>query len=197
MERGYLEIPTDFFDHEIIKHLESLDGGDSMISLWLHMLTKFKPLVGRERYFDWPYTELTYKDVGTFFDEDESVVEAAFLEYERLGIARFGAHQISLRVFWEEKKPRVATPETAIWRERVLMRDGFSCKMCGAKEDLQAHHIIAWQQTGEGDPLRIDVSNGITLCRKCHLIAHNGCWKNVCSKEEEMFLRGLIEARGE
>jgi hypothetical protein len=28
------------------------------------------------------------------------------------------------------------------------------------------------------EELRYDVTNGITLCRSCHLKAHGGCWRN-------------------
>jgi len=54
------------------------------------------------------------------------------------------------------------------WRTRVYKRDSHKCQMpgCGAKRKrLNAHHIRRWADAAY---LRYDVSNGITLCWKCH-----------------------------
>lgn len=53
------------------------------------------------------------------------------------------------------------------WRMRVYKRDKFKCQMplCNNKTNLQAHHIQKWSAAST---LRYEVSNGITLCRKCH-----------------------------
>ncbi|NDD83988.1 HNH endonuclease [bacterium] len=55
----------------------------------------------------------------------------------------------------------------AQWRKDVFKRDGRRCKMPGCKSriNLQAHHIQKWSTASS---LRYDLSNGITLCRKCH-----------------------------
>jgi len=51
------------------------------------------------------------------------------------------------------------------WRKKVYVRDGYTCKECGARKRLEAHHIKMWAHFPE---LRYEVSNGITLCKKCH-----------------------------
>lgn len=53
------------------------------------------------------------------------------------------------------------------WRLRVYKRDKFTCQMpkCKNKKRLQAHHIKKWSNATF---LRYEVSNGITLCNKCH-----------------------------
>jgi hypothetical protein len=53
------------------------------------------------------------------------------------------------------------------WRKDVLKRDGKKCKMpgCKSRTSLQVHHIQKWSTASA---LRYDLSNGITLCRKCH-----------------------------
>lgn len=63
------------------------------------------------------------------------------------------------------------------WRRNVFIRDNFTCLLCGQKSGyLQAHHKKEWANFKE---LRYEVSNGATLCEKCHLNkAHNGSWKN-------------------
>lgn len=53
------------------------------------------------------------------------------------------------------------------WRKSVYKRDGHKCQMpgCNSKYRIQAHHIKKWSSAST---LRYDVSNGITLCSKCH-----------------------------
>ena len=55
------------------------------------------------------------------------------------------------------------------WAREVKARDGYKCQDCGSTEDLEAHHIKPWSECEE---LRLDVSNGITLCHTCHVKRH-------------------------
>lgn len=58
------------------------------------------------------------------------------------------------------------------WSIAVFKRDHFKCKTCGIhgqRGQIVAHHIIPWSSNKE---LRFDVSNGVTLCRKCHCAIH-------------------------
>jgi len=57
------------------------------------------------------------------------------------------------------------------WRKDVFKRDDFTCQMCeqvGGK--LHAHHIKSWIKHPK---LRFDVTNGLTLCEKCHKNLHS------------------------
>jgi hypothetical protein len=54
------------------------------------------------------------------------------------------------------------------WRMKVLERDRY-CQLCGAAENLVAHHIKSFSKHRE---LRTEVSNGITLCDGCHKELH-------------------------
>ena len=59
------------------------------------------------------------------------------------------------------------------WRRLVFDRDGFHCQKCPQLGgDLQAHHIKPWAKFVN---LRYDISNGLTLCKKCHGAIHRGC----------------------
>jgi 5-methylcytosine-specific restriction endonuclease McrA len=51
------------------------------------------------------------------------------------------------------------------FRKCVLKRDKYKCMMCKNKTQLQVHHIKKWSRASA---LRYEVSNGITLCKKCH-----------------------------
>lgn len=63
------------------------------------------------------------------------------------------------------------TKEYRLWREAVLLRDSYKCKKCGDsnKSSLHAHHIKCFADFHD---LRFDVSNGMTLCKKCHYKEH-------------------------
>jgi 5-methylcytosine-specific restriction endonuclease McrA len=68
------------------------------------------------------------------------------------------------------------------FRKEVLRRDKNKCQMpgCKRKRDLQVHHIRKWSNAHS---LRYHVSNGITLCKKCH--------KSITGKEshyEQLFM---------
>lgn len=61
--------------------------------------------------------------------------------------------------------------DNRIWRESVYARDDFTCQKCGDDTggNLNAHHI---QNFIDYPELRFAVSNGITLCEKCHIKFH-------------------------
>jgi len=66
------------------------------------------------------------------------------------------------------------------FRAKVLWRDGYTCKHCGRKEKLNAHHIIPRHLGGTSTP-----KNGFTLCRMCHESLHRGEW--VLNKKPALF----------
>jgi len=58
------------------------------------------------------------------------------------------------------------TKEYRHWRNAVLERDGHQCQKCHKSNSrLDAHHIFSFTLFPE---LRFEVSNGITVCVKCH-----------------------------
>ena len=58
------------------------------------------------------------------------------------------------------------------WRAKVLWRDKYQCQHCKSKDNLQAHHIKQRKDNGSNR-----VSNGLTLCEKCHEDLHKGLWQ--------------------
>jgi len=62
------------------------------------------------------------------------------------------------------------TPEAKLWRRLVLERNNFTCQDCGSMPEksnhmLHAHHTKPQDEYPE---LMFDISNGRTLCAKCH-----------------------------
>lgn len=56
------------------------------------------------------------------------------------------------------------------WVNAVINRDKATCQKCGATEvELHAHHILSYRVHPE---LRCVVSNGVTLCHRCHWDLH-------------------------
>lgn len=55
------------------------------------------------------------------------------------------------------------------WVKYVKERDKYTCQRCNSRDNLEAHHISHWSD----DPInRVNVDNGITLCKKCHSEEH-------------------------
>lgn len=52
------------------------------------------------------------------------------------------------------------------WRKLVLARDGYKCTECGSTERLECDHIKPVRTNPE---LILDVNNGRTLCKPCHI----------------------------
>lgn len=82
---------------------------------------------------------------------------------------------------WKGGNPwkRYSNPQYKIWRESVLERDNYTCQKCFRKckkreKGLAAHHIKEYAKFPE---LRLDINNGITLCRECHMNHHGKNYK--------------------
>lgn len=65
-----------------------------------------------------------------------------------------------------------------LWREKVFIRDDYTCKKCELRGCyLEPHHIIQVKECIEKGDLDMifDIDNGMTLCRPCHKKIHG--WK--------------------
>jgi len=80
------------------------------------------------------------------------------------------------------RKAILDTLEYKIWRKSVFERDGFRCIVCGETGgELNAHHI---KKSSKFPELRFEISNGITMCVKCHRLTDN--WGNKKSTGGEV-----------
>jgi len=63
------------------------------------------------------------------------------------------------------------SPADLQWKQDVLEKDGYECRLCGTDRDLEAHHI---KPIDEHPKLRHDVKNGICVCHDCHYYKIHG-----------------------
>lgn len=62
------------------------------------------------------------------------------------------------------------------WARAVIARDNAACRHCGATDvELHAHHIKSFVDHPD---LRWDISNGLTLCYRCHWTVHSASNEN-------------------
>lgn len=76
----------------------------------------------------------------------------------------------------------------------VFKRDDYTCQLCGERGVvLNAHHIEKW---ADSPSLRFEISNAVTLCRRCHIdIAHDGNVHGDCNNEVSELLRSIVAAK--
>lgn len=55
------------------------------------------------------------------------------------------------------------------WKKEIYKRDNYQCQICNSKYKINAHHLDGWHWCKER---RFDITNGITLCTKCHNLFH-------------------------
>jgi len=86
------------------------------------------------------------------------------------------------------------------WGDKVFKIDDYTCQMCGIRGgELESHHIIPLssikakyniiniEDVKECDIL-YDVTNGITMCKKCHKLYH----KKLKEGDLELWMRDLM-----
>ena len=63
--------------------------------------------------------------------------------------------------------PKIKKALYADWSLRVRARDGFKCLLCGATENITAHHWYVSDHHAHA--ARYAIANGATLCYACHI----------------------------
>lgn len=81
----------------------------------------------------------------------------------------------------EETRRKQRRGKHGSWSRAVISRDNATCQMCGATEQLQAHHICSYADYPDK---RWDVSNGLTVCFSCHLKIHSAANENWVNSGE-------------
>ncbi len=80
------------------------------------------------------------------------------------------------------------SPEAEKWRKAVFERDNYTCQMCHVRGNyIEADHIKPFAYFPE---IRWELSNGRTLCRKCH-----DSTKMSAKKMQEIYKTKINEQR--
>ncbi|WP_248743321.1 MULTISPECIES: HNH endonuclease [unclassified Pseudomonas] len=58
-----------------------------------------------------------------------------------------------------------------LWSRFVRARDAYKCVVCDSPNKVQAHHLFRRTLLPQA---RFELGNGISLCSKCHKVAHEG-----------------------
>lgn len=167
----WIKIPTDFFETDVIKDLEKSPDGDELILLYIQLLCK---AYKKDRQGLFRISNLLLSDEVLSHLFKVADVGSKIEVLENCGLVERKSASIQVFKFWIDKHDRNSR-QYREWRKAVFLHDGYTCQSCGTKKDLQAHHIKGWKKHKK---LRYEAANGITLCRKCHLNAHGGNWKN-------------------
>ena len=131
---------------------------------------------------------------GTLFSKEEQrelVIDAIAILLGDYSITRKYAAVLILKAFLPSKVRKAILEDKDIypfkrgdirvrrWTKQVLEKG--RCEVCGATEDLEAHHIIKWADYPKG---RADIKNGECLCLKCHTMRHreDGCFNMMKAK---------------
>ena len=79
-------------------------------------------------------------------------------------------------------------------RTKIYIRDNGKCQMC-FKPTNATHHIIPWSSCHkpEDQNLRYDPENCISLCKECHLKAHDGCYNRLDHEIAEQLMTKAID----
>lgn len=96
--------------------------------------------------------------------------------------------------------------ENRKWMDAVVRRD-CRCSRCGAETDLEAHHIKPLSEIIKDNNITgttsarycselWDISNGITLCEKCHCEHHGRKYTAIGNGRRKMPLRGRASVAG-
>lgn len=66
-----------------------------------------------------------------------------------------------------ERHRHMNSPEYINWRNSVFKRDNYTCQDCGKTNCyIEAHHKKSYAKYPN---LRLQINNGITYCKKCHI----------------------------
>ena len=77
------------------------------------------------------------------------------------------------------------SPEYRTWQKVVIDSDRV-CQCCGGSKHLEAHHIFSYQNNPS---YRVNLENGIALCKWCHSKYHSYYGKDASPKSLIRFLK--------
>ena len=81
----------------------------------------------------------------------------------------------------QKRKAKERTSKDVRWRRNILIKYNFTCQICGKNQGkLVAHHLDGYLKYPDK---RLDLDNGVCLCRECHIDFHKK-FKNDTTKKQ-------------
>lgn len=168
--KKWIKIKTDMFESEKIKLIEQLPKGDTVIALWFrwYLQSSKDKSFQIQNISDYPMEEYL-AILANKTTSDVAHALKVLVDYE---LIESSEDYIKINRFWLTNQEWRNTVEAKRWRNRVFARDNYTCQKCGVRGGkLNAHHIKPFAKYEE---LRFELSNGMTLCYKCHKEVHHG-----------------------
>ncbi|MNX38046.1 hypothetical protein D3C86_683690 [compost metagenome] len=82
----------------------------------------------------------------------------------------------------DQREKERKTPPHVEWARLVKERDAYTCQVCDQwGRSLVSHHLMAYANFPD---LRLDVTNGVTLCARCHKAFHKRYGKGDNTREQ-------------
>lgn len=91
----------------------------------------------------------------------------------------------------EERAENRDTKEYKVWRKKIFEKYNYTCQCCGQQGgDIVAHHLDSFDKNKES---RLDIENGIVLCKKHHKEFHHIYGYGNNTKEQyEQFINDKV-----
>ena len=107
------------------------------------------------------------------------------------GIKGEAHHKWNPNLTDKDRHDKRDTVENCHFRNSVFERDNYTCVVCGNKGILNAHHISNYYSDIDN---RYNISNGVTMCDKCHKAFHKKYGnKNNNKMQLEEFIKDNTE----
>ena len=166
----WLKLRRDFFKRHDSQIIESMENGKDYLLFYLKLLLFYMPDNG--------VISKNKKELSRNLDIKYSLVNKAIKIFIKYGLIKESGKYYQLTYIdkktvyssFEKTGRDRTTIDYKTWRLDVFKRDNFTCQSCGLRgTTLNAHHIKKWAKYPQ---LRFNVSNGVTLCVKCHKLIH-------------------------
>jgi len=119
---------------------------------------------------------------------NESKTTFANFKYHNVRCFECGKNKIACEnnYQWIEDREdgvRRSNREAREWRTQVFERDDYTCQCCGERgAKLNAHHLHDYQHHRD---LALEMSNGVTLCKQCHVDFHKEYGSRVANTPDQ------------
>jgi len=147
------------------------------VGVWVGMMCLASESSERGRLLLAPGVPFSGADIAEEVGCGEETVAGLLDAFARLEMVAWQGDALAI-VGWRQQYAPVEVRSQsghAAWRREVFARDNYTCQKCGKRGvKLQAHHTRPWFLY---DGARYDVTNGVTLCVRCHRNKHRRGWK--------------------